>query len=293
MTIVKNNPDFSNNDSSEPTPVDKELAEELEGEQSQDVVEQEEQTQEQNNNDEEQSETQDGSAQQQVETPSKVKIGEQEFSSEELQEIVNKGSKIKEWEKKMPGFNIDTFMPDYTVKSQRLREYEKRSAPKENKQNLDELKELGVDEDQIEAFQKVAKHLGFVRQTDLVQDSVEAQKESFIARHPEYAPGTPVNDQKWSKLMEEFSLFNWQQHPEKVEKLLEKAHEEVSKSWIETERGQKIKQNITTIQAKANAVAVGGNGLGKGVTTLKSDNSIIEKYRSMGWSDSEIKEILN
>ena len=292
MTIVKNNPDFSNTDSSEPTPVDKELANELEGEQSQDVVEQEEQTPEQDNN-EEQEETQEEPIQQKVEAPSKVKIGEQEFSNEELQEIVNKGSKIKEWEKKMPGFNIDTFMPDYTTKSQRLKEYEKRFAPKESKQNLDELKELGVDEDQINAFQKVAKHLGFVRQTDLVQDSVEVQKESFIARHPEYAPGTPVNDQKWSTLMEEFSLFNWQQHPEKVEKLLEKAHEEVSKSWIETERGQKVKQNITTIQAKANAAAIGGNGVGKGVTTLKSDNSTIEKYRAMGWSENDIKEILN
>lgn len=291
MTIVKNNPDFSDNDSSEPTPVDKELADEIESEQSQDVVEQEEVQEEVRN--EEQTETQEETVEQKVEIPTKVKIGEQEFSNEELQEIVNKGSKIKEWEKKMPGFNIDTFMPDYTTKSQRLKEYEKRSTQKESKQNLDELKELGVDEDQINAFQKVAKHLGFVRQTDLVQDSVEVQKESFIARHPEYAPGTPVNDQKWSKLMEEFSLFNWQQHPEKVEKLLEKAHEEVSKSWIETERGQKIKQNITTIQAKANAAATGGSGLGKGTTTSKSDNSMIEKYRAQGWSEEDIKEILN
>lgn len=291
MTIVKNNPDFSNPDSSEPTPIDKELAKELESEQSQDVVETEEQNEEQ-----EKKETdviEQNTTEEKTEVISKVKIGEQEFSNEELQEIVNKGSKIKEWEKKMPGFNIDTFMPDYTVKSQRLKEYEKRFAPKESKQNIDELKELGVDEEQINAFQKVAKHLGFVRQTDLVQDSVEVQKESFIARHPEYAPGAIENDQKWAKLMEEFSLFNWQQHPEKVEKLLEKAHEEVSKSWIETERGQKIKQTITTMQAKANAVATGGQGVGKSVSTLKSDNSVIEKYRAMGWSENDIKEILN
>lgn len=291
--MVKNNPDFSNTDSSEPTPVDKELANELESEQSKDVVEAEAQNEEQEQKSEEVETTQEKAAvEKEIDVPSKVKIGEQEFSNEELEEIVNKGSKIKEWEKKMPGFNIDTFMPDYTVKSQRLSEYEKRFAPKEVKQNLDELKELGVDEDQINAFQKVAKHLGFVSQTDLVQDSIEVQKESFIARHPEYAPGTPINDQKWTKLMEEFSLFNWQQHPEKVERLLEKAHEEVSKLWIETERGQKIKQAITTNQAKANAVATGGGGIGKGVSTQKSDNSILEKYRAMGWSESDIKEIL-
>jgi hypothetical protein len=47
------------------------------------------------------------------------------------------------------------------------------------------------------------------------------------------------------------------------------------------------------MQAKANAVATGGQGVAKSVSTLKSDNSVIEKYRAMGWSDSEIKEILN
>lgn len=221
--------------------------------------------------------------------PTKIKIGEMEYSEEELQTIVARGSKIKEWEKKMPGFDIDKFMPDYTRKSQRLAELEKRTAPKEKKAN--DLKTLGIDEDQVKAFETVAEHLGFVRQTDLVKDSVDAQKEAFLSRHADYKAKTPVSDAKWESLMQEFNLYNWQGHPHRVEEFLEEAHRKVSATWQETDRGEKMKESITTKKAQVQQ-ATGGGGKTASAPKKAEQPNAAAKYRAMGWSEEDIKDLL-
>ena len=152
---------------------------------------------------------------------------------------------------------------------------------------------MGIDEAQVKLFERVAKNLGFVKQTDLVENSVEAQKDIFISRHKEYTPGTPEADAKWASLMSEFSLYNWQAHPERVEELLEKTHKEISKTTDETARGEKVLQTITTKKAQATANAT-GSGSGKSTIqpAAKVSQSLIEKYRQAGWSEADIKELI-
>lgn len=223
------------------------------------------------------------------EKPVLTKIGDREYTVEELQEIVAKGSKIKEWETKMPGFDVDKLMPDYTRKSQELARLTK-TKPAEKKETLEEL---GMDETQIKLFERAAKHLGFVKQTDLVENSIEAQKDIFISHHKEYTPGTPEADAKWASLMSEFSLYNWQAHPERVEELLEKTHKEISKTIDETVRGAQVLNTIATKKAQATANSLGG---GSGKSTIqpaaKVSPSLVEKYRQAGWSEADIKELL-
>lgn len=217
----------------------------------------------------------------------KIKLGDKEFTAEELQEIAEKGSKVKEWETKMPGFNLDTLMPDYTRKSQRLAAYEKRPAKASEEVDLSD-----VDQTELDKFEKIAKAKGFVRQSDLVQDSVEVQKNAFIASHPEYQPGNAVNDAKWNQLMEQFSLYNWQAYPQKVEDFLEKAHGEVSKTWQEAANNEKTKETVITKKAVVEASASAGGHSQK--QSIRSDNSALaDKYRAMGWSEEDIKEVTN
>ena len=218
---------------------------------------------------------------------SKIKIGEQEFSEEELQAIITRGTKVKEWETKMPGFNLDTLMPDYTRKSQKLKALEKSVPKAQEKIDLE-----GIDQEQIQNIEKIARHLGFVRQADLVQDSVETQKNVFIASHPEYSPGLPENDAKWAQLMEQFSLYNWQLHPNKVEEMLEEAHAKVSQTWINTAKGEKTKEAIATKKAQANASTFGG-GTSTKQTSAPSNQALAEKYRAAGWSEEDIKDVLS
>ena len=231
----------------------------------------------------------------------KVKIGEAEYTPEELQAIVSKGTQVKKWEEKMPGFDIDKLMPDYTRKSQRLAQFEKRNTVPKAQADSKEMEELGIDEAQLRALEKAAKHLGFVRQTDLVQDSVEAQKETFIARHPEYKSDAVGGDIKWTQLMEKFSDFNvyqdqntktWYGKIDKVEEFLERAHAEVSGTWQAAAVNEKTKQAVVTKQAQVNLMATGGGAPRGAPQKTPSNTELIQKYRSAGWSEEDIKEIL-
>ena len=231
---------------------------------------------------EEQSEEGSAETEEKAEEPQKINIGDKEFTG-----IIEKGGKVQEWETKMPGFNLDTLMPDYTKKSQKLAQYEKHPAPKAEEVDLSD-----VDADELDKFDRIAKHRGFIKQSDIVQDSVEVQKNTFIASHPEYKQGIPANDAKWEQLMEQFALYNWQAFPHKVEDMLEKAHSEVSKTWNEDAKNQKTKESVTTKQAIVDAVAKGGSGSQK--TAAPKDNSALaDRYRALGWAEEDIKEILN
>lgn len=229
-----------------------------------------------------------------TEVTEKIKIGDNEYSQEELKAIVNRGGKVLEWEKKMPGFDVDKLMPDYTRKSQRLAQYEKGSVIQESPEKV--IEELGIEPEQVKAFEKIAKSLGFIRQNDLTERSVDAQKDSFLERHSEYLPSSPGGNEKWQRLMGEFGLYNWQANPQRVEELLERTHSEVAKSWAEVDRGKDVKQSIITKQAKVslNSVGTGQARSSQTVTkTQKVDSSVVQKYRNAGWSEKDINELIN
>src|SRR3990167_7154945 len=61
------------------------------------------------------------------EEETKVKVGEKEYSQEELNSLVNLGETAKEYETKW-NRKISEFYPDYTQKSQKLSDYEKKEA---------------------------------------------------------------------------------------------------------------------------------------------------------------------
>ena len=275
MNKIVNNPSFTDEGTAT-----EQLEEKIELQEEQSTEEnKEENTEEQENKEGSEEETQ------KTEEPQKVKIGDKEFTAEELSGIVEKGTKVKEWETKMPGFNLDTLMPDYTKKSQRLAAMERQSF-KAEPQDLSD-----VDADEVQKFEKIAKHFGYVRQTDLAQSTVESQKEAFLSQHPEYNPGNTINDAKWSQLMEQFSVYNWQAFPHKVGDLLEKAHVEVSKSWNETKVNERTKETIVTKKAVADATAISGGNAQK-QSNQSSNTALADKYRVLGWTEEDIKEIL-
>lgn len=292
MGKVVNNPSFTTEDSvqggNQKIEVDNEVAELVNEQSDEGKTEEIQETKSEEKVEETQIEEQEEKVEENQ--PAKIKIGEKEFDSTELETLVQKGTKIAEWEKKMPGFDVDKLMPDYTRKSQELARIKKSvPPPKEEEINLEEL---GVDNEQVKVFEKIAQKLGFVKQGDMVKNSVETQKELFIESHPEYKPGSADSDTKWNTLMSEFSLYNWQIHPEKVTDLLERAHQEVSKGWKEVARGEKTQENIATQKAKASVASLGG-GKGKSIQPKSSSNSeLAEKYRAMGWTEEDIKEIL-
>ena len=97
--------------------------------------------------------------QQQSEEIAKIKVGEQEYTQDELNELVGLGSRAREVGSAHGGF--DKFVSEYGRKSERIGELKKQ---------LDEKAkptESGDPEDQIEQARLAAKRLGIVLKEDL------------------------------------------------------------------------------------------------------------------------------
>jgi len=78
---------------------------------------------------------------QKQETPEKVKIGEKEYSQDELSGLVGLGEKAKELEDKW-NTKIDRLYPEYTKKSQKLSEYEDKMKAFEEEKSKSEQEQL-------------------------------------------------------------------------------------------------------------------------------------------------------
>jgi len=70
--------------------------------------------------------------QEQEEVVQNYKFGEEEYTQEQLEELVNFGKLAKEAEEKYDT-KIDRVYPEFTKKSQKLKEYEQRIQEYENK----------------------------------------------------------------------------------------------------------------------------------------------------------------
>lgn len=112
---------------------------------------------------------------QEVQEPEKIKLGEEEYSQDELQTLVKLGKIGKEAEEKF-NTSLDKVWPDYSRKSNQLKEYETELT--ELRKLKEQQAELPQDEQQaIEEARKAAKKLGIVLEDDLKNQVVT--KEDF------------------------------------------------------------------------------------------------------------------
>lgn len=223
-------------------------------------------------------------------TEEKFTFGDNEYTQSEIAELLAKGKAAKEWETKVPGNDIAKLQADYTKKAQKLAEYEKQFAPPVE-QNSDEV---DLPPDQIDLFKKVAKKLGFVQREDLVKGSVEAQKDAFLAEHPEYLPQNDPNNEKWGALLASFNEFNWQANPQRVADFLERSHAQVASKWQEPARGADMKRMILQKKSVENLAQLGG-GAAANIPHTKSTKLTeknIQILKNGGWSEADINELL-
>ena len=95
--------------------------------------------------------------------PEKVKVGEKEYTQDELSSLVGLGETAKDFESKW-NRSISQFYPDYTQKSQKLAEYEKKEKETEElklKEKVEEKQDLTPEEQSKLVLQEADKY-GFV-----------------------------------------------------------------------------------------------------------------------------------
>jgi len=112
-------------------------------------------------------------ATEEVAEPEKIKLGEKEYSQDELNKLVGLGEKAAELEDKW-NTKIDKLYPDYTKKSQELAEYKRREeekaaeAEKEVQAKVSEGQQLSPDE-QAKMIKQELKKYGVVTADEIYQ----------------------------------------------------------------------------------------------------------------------------
>lgn len=103
-----------------------------------------------------------------TEAPTTIKVGDREYSQEELNEVVGLGQTAKDYETKW-NRPIGDFYPDYTQKSQKLAEFEKAEKARQEAE-LTKKQDEGVQltpEEKRELVLREARGYGIVTKEDL------------------------------------------------------------------------------------------------------------------------------
>ena len=93
----------------------------------------------------------------------KIKVGEKEYTQDELQDLVGMGEKTREIESSM-NTKIDRVYPEYTKATQRNKEYEEKIKEYEAKSASPQL-----DEESIRQAKDAARKIGLVTKDDFAQ----------------------------------------------------------------------------------------------------------------------------
>lgn len=225
----------------------------------------------------------------QPETEEQVAEAETPELSPELQSLVEKGRRVQAWETKMPGFDVDKIVPEFTRRSQALKALERVVMSKQ------ETTDSPLPPEEMQVLEQALQRLGVPTRADLSKSAQETQKEEFLAAHPEYLPENDPGDRNWSRLMAAFNEYNWQAHPTRTYEFLARAHESVDNGPLSPTRGERVQKAIQRRAASAGLATVGGGASAPSAPAKAQARGFTdaqrEAYRRGGWSDAEIAEL--
>ena len=103
--------------------------------------------------------------------PEKIKLGDKEFTQDELNRLVGLGEFAEKVEKEQ-NRKISEIYPEYTRKSQKLSEYEKAEAAAKEAETKKRAEEGKLSsEEQLEMYRKTIKELGFVDKASFEEEA--------------------------------------------------------------------------------------------------------------------------
>jgi len=215
---------------------------------------------------------------------------EEKLTPEQLAEIQEKAKKY------------DDLLPDYTRKSQKLSELRKRDLDKPanpiKSPSLDEtIKDLaekeGYSEDELRAttkiIDKILPQMGYVPKSELEKSTYKnIQNEAvddFLEKNPEFD-----SDEKWTELMDEFSLYKLPATKKGISRVLERCKKEITG---ENESNTEVK--ILARQKKNQTASIGSGGSGASQTKKQTISEVqLQKLReSSDFTEQELKEMFN
>jgi len=227
------------------------------------------------------------------------------YSEEELQELLETGKRIKDYQAAHPGYDPIGIHRDYTQKTMELANLKKQqvqpSAPAAKEPEVD-LSDVNAKD--IEVVEKILRGKGYVHRSELEKIRTEdrrsnyegvkkGQLKGFLDKHPEYQPSNDPTNTKWDALLNEFGLYKLPDDPSKIGALLERSHSSISGSSnsLDIKKASKILAQKKINKVGASTAGGKGGGAGKG----KAQNKVSPELRDYlkGFSDEEKDEIFN
>ncbi len=147
------------------------------------------------------------------------------------------------------------------------------------------------DQDELDRFEKIALKMGFAKKDEIIQGSTQeknnAEFESFIEAHPEYAPENDKDAILWNQFKTEFALYQPPQDPKTLRKVLNKVHNDIF--------GVKTTNNLNKINASKEKIKVASH---TGASVVKNtpkpqqrNNSGLRLDALKGFDDKEKAEL--
>ena len=148
----------------------------------------------------------------------------------------------------------------------------------------DDLKDLHPDD--VTLIDRVLRAKGYVSQPEVNQMLFDARKEDvvskFLREFPEYKPENDPDEKKWSLLKKEVSLYRSPESVEQYEKLLRRAHREVS--------GTSASGQIVAVKKHQVQIAGAGSGQARRPSSPNKLSRLAETHMQ-GYSQEEIVEM--
>lgn len=234
-----------------------------------------------------------------------TEVVEEELDEATRKEIMDLGKYFWEYQKERPGFDVKELHKEFTRKSMKLAETERKLELYEKSEpqtNVEEDPLTDIAEGDVKLIERVLRAKGYVKRDEvepLKAQSRQTQEQTiintFIAEHPEYSDAQDPEGARWNALMAEFKLFDktTRENPEKTLDLLKRAHRIVTPPA--QQRAETIKQ---IAEQKRNRLgqqsSEGSSGKAPAPTT---DTQVSPKHAQLlanlkGFSDEQKANIL-
>lgn len=249
----------------------------------------------------------DESEEEEEDVAGEVPQGEEDDDRErELQGLINTESEL----------DSDLSDLDIQIQSARDRIVQKRQARRDRSeiiqtigskdQSVDDYEDplSGIDEEQIEIFERIAKARGYIPEGELrvrqFESARSAAQDAFLDKHPEYKVENDDGDVLYNALKSELALFAAPEDPKLIPKLFERAHEIVLKSYPE----RFVKNRTSTKQqiAASSRTKIASSGSQTPRSAPKKEQTETEEellsdeqiniLKNSGWSEEEILELM-
>lgn len=145
------------------------------------------------------------------------------------------------------------------------------------------------DPEELKRFETLATKMGFAKKDEIFQQSIQerlnAEFETFIEAHPEYAPENDKDGVLWNQFKAEFTLYNPPRDSKTLRKVLSKVHNEIY--------GVQPAKNLNKINASQEKIKVASHAGASAGKNSRTETKPLEirKDGLKGFSEEELKEL--